>query len=273
MRFICIAFYKNLKIMKPVALRLPKGVLNQNFNFNKSTEISQIEKKNMIKQSKFKILLFGGADFFNDGTYGTNLKLAEYLEVLAPSDKYKIELQKGDIRIVNSPIFGNDIEGKDIYKEILKIIKNNFDLNNGILILYGYSWGGQLLMEFLKYFEKDNIKINLLITIDAAKGPVSFAVNNNITNNVKENLNIFQKTPSVILSRGSENEGENVKNINLTDEKNSEGEKIVHSNIDEYTLLYCCQIILYALKKNFSFKNRSENQIKNDIKLYDKTGF
>ena len=48
-------------------------------------------------------------DFFNDGTYGTNLKLAEYLEVLAPSDKYKIELQKGDIRIVNSPIFGNDI--------------------------------------------------------------------------------------------------------------------------------------------------------------------
>ncbi len=236
-------------------------------------EVNQIQNNNKTNKSKFKVLLFGGADFFNDGTYGTNLKLAEYLEILANSEKYKIPLQKGDIRIVNSPIFGNEPDGKDIYKEIIKIIKVNFDLSNGILILYGYSWGGQLLMEFLKYFKNDNIKINLLITIDAAKGPVSFAVNNDVTSNVKENLNVFQTTPSPILSYGSANEGSNVKNIDLTDEKNSKGEKIVHSNIDEYTLLYCCQIILYALKNNYKFKNRSESQIKKDIKLYETTGF
>ena len=64
-----------------------------------------------------------------------------------------------------------------------------------------------------------------------------------------------------------------VKNINLTDEKNSKKEAIVHSNIDEYTLLYISQIILYALKNNYSFKDRSESQIKKDIKLYENTGF
>ena len=224
-------------------------------------------------KSKFKILLFGGADFFNDGTYGTNLKLAEYVELLSASEKYKIQLQKGDIRIVNSPVFGNEMDGKDIYKEVLEIIKLNFDLNDGILILYGYSWGGQLLMEFLKYFKADKIKINLLITIDAAKGPVSFAVNNDLTSNVKLNLNIFQTTPSLILSHGIANEGGNSKNINVTDEKNSKGEKIVHSNIDEYCLLYCAQIILYALKNNYSFSTKSESQIKKDIKQYEATGF
>jgi hypothetical protein len=268
-------FIKNINIMKPVALRLPKGSLkNNSIDFSKNNlEINQIKGNNKSIISKFKVLLFGGADFFNDGTYGTNLKLAEYLQTLAISQKYKIPLQKGDIHIVNSPIFANEIDGKDIYKDILKIIKVNFDLSNGTLILYGYSWGGQLLMEFLKFFKNDNIKINLLLTIDAAKGPVSFAVNNDVTANVKENLNIYQTTPSPILSRGSSNEGSNVKNVNLTDEINSKGEKIVHSNIDEYTLLYSAQIILYALNNNYTFKNRSEAQIKKDIKLYENTGF
>ena len=182
-------------------------------------------------------------------------------------------MQKGDIRVVNSPIFANESDGKDVYKEILKIIKKNFDIENGILILYGYSWGGQLLMEFLEYFKNDKININLLITIDAAKGPVSFTVNNDVTYNVIENLNIFQTTPSPILSHGCANEGKNVKNVNLTDEKNSKNELIVHSNIDEYTLLYSSQIILYALKNIYSFKDKSESQIKKDIQLYEKTGF
>ncbi len=150
---------------------------------------------------------------------------------------------------------------------------NNFDLPNGILILYGYSWGGQLLMEFLKYFNKDAISIDLLITIDAAKGPVSFAVNNDVTPNVKQNLNIYQTKPSSIFSHGSPNEGSDVKNVNLTGEKDAKNEKVEHSNIDEYTLLYSAQVILYALNNNFSFKNKSEAQIKKEIQNYAATGF
>ncbi len=252
--------------------KVPRLGIN-NITNNEVIKIDQIQNSIRNKKSKYKVLLFGGADSFNDGSYGTNLKLAEYLEILINSEKYKIPLQKGDIRIVNSPIFGNESDDIGIYKDILKIIKDNFDIDNGILILYGYSWGGQMLMEFLKYFKEDNIKIDLLITIDAAKGPVSFAVNNDVTSNVKENLNIYQTTPSRILSRGSTNEGHSVKNINLTNEKNSKGEEIVHSNIDEYTLLYSCQIILDALQKIYAFKKRSESQIKKDIKTYEATGF
>ena len=32
-------------------------------------EVNQIQNNNKTNKSKFKVLLFGGADFFNDGTY------------------------------------------------------------------------------------------------------------------------------------------------------------------------------------------------------------
>lgn len=224
-------------------------------------------------QSKYKILLFGGVDYYNDGSYGSNKQLATYVETIALSSKYNIPLQKGDIQVVNSPLFSNELDGKDIYKQILEIVKRNFDTKNGLLILYGYSWGGQLLMEFLKFFKKDNINISLLLTVDAAKGPVSFAVNNKITDNVKYNLNIYQTIPSSIGSHGKPNSGNQVKNVNLTGEKTVNNEDVVHSNIDEYTLLYSAQIIVYALKGIYTFYNFSETEIKEQIKIYASQGF
>jgi hypothetical protein len=220
------------------------------------------------EKSLYKILLFGGIDPSNDGSYGSNQKLGKYIETIALSKKYNIPLKNGDIQVVNSPLFSEEYEGKDIYNDILKIIKTNFNLNNGILILYGYSWGGQLLMEFLKYFKKSGVKISLLLTVDSAKGFLSFSVNNDVTNNVKHNLNIYQTIGSSIGSNGGPNEGSHVKNVNLTGEKNSNSENIVHSNIDEYTLLYSAQVILYALKKIYSFERFSENEIKKQIHTY-----
>ncbi len=227
--------------------------------------------ENKVK-SKCKILLFGGADVSNDGAYGTNKLLADYIEIGALSKKYNIPLQKGDIRVVNSPVFANENKGKDVYNDILKIVKDNFDYNNGTLILYGYSWGGQLLMEFLKFFKQSQIKISLLITVDAARGPFSFAVNDVVTSNVKYNLNLYQTKMSPVGSHGNPNKGEKVKNVNFTGEKNVNDEDIVHSNIDEYTLLYCTQVILYALKNIYSFYNFSETEIKQQIKTYASQG-
>lgn len=223
--------------------------------------------------SKYRILLFGGVDVFNDGRYGSNKTLGTYLEKIALLGKYKIPLQKGDIKIVNSPLFGNEVDGKDIYNDILNLVKKNFDTKNGVLILYGYSWGGQLLMEFLKFFKESKININLLLTVDPAKGYVSFSVNNDVTSNVKHNLNLYQTKKSLIGSKGGPNEGANVKNVDLTGAKNFKGEEVTHSNIDEYTLLYCAQVIAYALKGIYSFKDRTETQIKNDIKNYASQGF
>lgn len=225
------------------------------------------------KKSKYKVILFGGIDYANDGTYGSNQKLGQYVETIALSSKYKIPLTKGDIRVVNSPLFSNEDDGKDVYNDILEIVKSNFDYQKGTLIIYGYSWGGQLMLEFLKFFQKSGIKIDLLITIDAAKGYFSFAVNNDITINVKNNLNIYQRIGSAIGSHGGPNEGARVKNVDLTGEKTNNNENVSHSNIDEYTLLYSAQVIVYALKNIYSFNNFSEEEIKNQISTYATKGF
>jgi hypothetical protein len=226
-------------------------------------------------KSKYRVLLFGGVDYFNEGAYGTNKQLAQYIETIALSSKYKIPLQKGDIQVVNSPLFSNEVDGKDVYKEILEIVKKNFDYNNGTLILYGYSWGGQLLMEFLKFFKQSGIKISLLLSVDAAKGYFSFAVNNDVTNNVKYNLNLYQTNflAGLFWSRGGPNEGNKVKNVDLTGEKNPKGEDVVHSNIDEYTLIYSAQVIIYALKNIYTFYDYSEAEIKSQIKTYASQGY
>lgn len=73
--------------------------------------------------SKYKIVLLGGADYYNDGTYGSNLQLAQYKNKIAISERYNIPLQRGDITIVNSPIWGKDFDGNSIYQELLSIIK------------------------------------------------------------------------------------------------------------------------------------------------------
>lgn len=256
---------------------IPKTESSVNNQWKGLSEINRINKNPIYTKqkgkSKYKILLFGGVDMYNDGSYGSNKILGRYLEIIALSKKYNIPLQKGDIQLVNSPLFSERMDGKDIYNDILNIVKKNFDLKNGTLILYGYSWGGQLLMEFLKFFKESKINIDLLLTIDAAKGLVSFSVNNVVTNNVKNNLNLYQTKLSVIGSRGGPNEGSNVKNVDLTGEKNSQSEKVTHSTIDEYTLLYSAQVIVYALKNIYSFKSRTEQQIKKDIKVYASQGF
>jgi len=231
------------------------------------------EAKVNAKLSLYKVLLLAGADFSNAGEYGSNTTLGRYIETIALSSRYQIPLQKGDIRVLNSPLFGENEQGDNIYNDILSVIKDDFDTTNGTLILYGYSFGGALLLTFLNRLKKDEINVNLLITIDAAKSLIGFTVNRTIPNNVKHNLNIYQRFPSRIGSRGLPNEGTNVKNVNITDEKLPNGEDVLHKNIDEYTLLYCAQVIVYALKGIYSFQNYNENEIKKQIKEYASQGF
>ncbi|HEX8575666.1 MAG TPA: hypothetical protein VF677_05170 [Flavobacterium sp.] len=242
-------------------------------DINGSDEFQNVTLR-IVNKSQYRVILMGGVDYYNNGTYGTNKTLGEYIETIATSKKYNIPLQKGDIQIINSPMFSKEANAKDIYNEILKIIVKDFDIKNGVLILYGYSWGGQLLMEFLDNFQRSKINIDLLITIDAAKGPFSFSVNNDITSNVKRNLNIYQTHPSPIGSHGGYNEGNGkIKNIDLSKEKNSKGEPIVHSNIDEYTLLFIAQVIVYALKGIYSYSSLSDVDIKKAIKTYSSNGY
>lgn len=224
------------------------------------------------KKSKYRVLLLGGVDVYNQGDYGSNRDLGNYIAKAALSKKYNIPLKAGDIKVVNSPLFSVDsMDGEDIFQDLLRLVKEDFDTSNGNLFLYGYSWGGQLLMEFLKRFEKEGILISLLITVDAAKGYFSFTVNDQVTKNVKYNLNLYQTQfyKGKAGSRGYPNFGTKVKNVDLTEERNKQGEEVIHSNIDEYTLPYLAQVVVNALNNDYNFYNFSAQEIKNQIKNYE----
>jgi len=225
-------------------------------------------KKKDINLSKNKIILLGGADPYNEGQYGLNKEIGRVLAISA--QRKKIPFKKGDITIFNAPLFVNDFN-QDIVKPLIAAIKKNFDRTNGKVILYGYSLGGNTLMYCLEELKKNNITVDLLITIDSAKGyPGMISVKTNVPDNVKLNLNIYQTKYSDIGSRGFPNNGKNVINIDLSGVKNSKNEEIVHSNIDEYTMLFVAQNILYKMQNIDILETMNKNDLLKKIALYDK---
>ncbi len=121
-------------------------------------------------------------------------------------------------------------------------IKNN-RTEDGQVMIYGYSFGGVLASHLSKRLEKDGIKVNFLVTVDAAKGPATDNVDRKVSNNVEENLNLYQTKKSSIGSRGGKNTREDgsekgIRNeilVSYTDEKGKK-QSVVHSNIDNATL-------------------------------------
>jgi hypothetical protein len=230
--------------------------------------LSSFAQKKETKLSKNKVILFGGADFYNEGKYGTNKEIGRIVSTAA--QKIKIPLKQGDIRIFNSPLFVNDFD-HEIVKPFISSIINNFDRINGKLILYGYSLGGNILMHCLEELKKNNIKVDLLVTIDSAKGySGTLGVKTIVPDNIKLNLNIYQTKASIIGSRGFPNKGKNVINIDLSGVKNNKKEEISHNNIDEYTMLFVAQVILYQMQNINRLNNMNNSEILEKIALFDK---
>ena len=128
--------------------------------------------------------------------------------------------------------------------------------DDGQVAIYGYSWGGVLANHLAKRLEKDKIKVNFLVTIDAADGPSSDNIDRKVGDNVEENLNIYQKNKSAIGSRGDKNTRKDgsekgIKNeisVSYVDE-NGKKQTTVHSNIDEATLQRVISELLNKLNK------------------------
>ena len=139
----------------------------------------------------------------------------------------------------------SDIDGKafaadkwdNVKKDVISYIKDNHTTGEKI-IMYGYSWGGETVVELSKDLKKLGYNVDLLITVDAAKGPVSdFVTERVIPDNVVENINFYQTTKSNIGSRGDENKAKDDTKTNIQNIKVDEyfGEDIDHGNIDEAT--------------------------------------
>jgi len=84
------------------------------------------------------------------------------------------------------------------------------------------------------------INENLMISVDAANGYWSDEVDRNIPDNVDLNLNFFETNgenftfPDITMSYGGKNKGENVVNVDKSDDKYN-GEKMNHMNIGDAT--------------------------------------
>jgi len=133
----------------------------------------------------------------------------------------------------------------------------------GDLIIYGYSAGGTDALTLCREVEKKmsffglsssrlhtqaqaeqlrrrgveesaRVRIDLLITVDAASGPVSGMVNRIVSRCVRMNLNFYQTTASRIGSHGGPNQAEDntatdIDNEDLTGQTE-------HATIDESTI-------------------------------------
>ncbi len=125
----------------------------------------------------------------------------------------------------------------------------------GRVVVYGYSYGGVLASHLEKRLAENKVKVNFLVTVDAAAGFQSNQVDRTVSNNTDENLNIYQKTPSSIGSRGDENKRSdgskkgitNRVKVSYVDDKGKK-RSMSHSVIDEQSATEFIQAILTKLQ-------------------------
>ena len=131
-------------------------------------------------------------------------------------------------------VIASGLTSKSSVKTAMDFIKNNYTEGEK-LIIYGYSNGGDFAVELSEALQAAGITVDLLITVDAADSYLGGrTVNSVIPDNVKENQNYYQETPSRIRSRGNENTAQDpsktdVMNINMI------GDDINHGNMPQKT--------------------------------------
>jgi hypothetical protein len=164
-------------------------------------------------------------------------------------DQIKAEAEKAHMQGLHAEPFASDTDD-DVKDDVISYVKKNH-LPGSRIILYGYSWGGDTIMEVAKSLQKEGYTIDLLLTVDAAKGPASATVDREVPDNVKRNVNFYQTRASTIGSRGDSNRASNrhtteVANVNLTKELGKQN-NVTHGNIDEVTKEANLELVRHAL--------------------------
>ncbi len=155
------------------------------------------------------VVSFGGGDYM-----GTNDK-GGAPTIIRKVNEQHIPQEGGKSQAFASQYWGvsPDIAG-DLDKATqgaYDFIKANYNVNyhkkveGGKVIIQGYSMGGVMANHLAKRLQGDNIQVDLLITVDAAAAFETHKVDRTISANVKDNLNIFQTTPSIVESCGGSN--------------------------------------------------------------------
>jgi len=139
-------------------------------------------------------------------------------------------------------------------------VHNGDAVEGGKIIIYGYSWGGVLAQHLTDRLKVDGIEVELLITVDAAAGKRSNQVDRTVSDNVVENLNIYQRTPSLIRSHGGENIADDPNKTRVINSDytgryigslgEADYQKVEHSTIDEISQPRVNQKILNTVTRD-----------------------
>ena len=157
---------------------------------------------------------------------------------------------------------------QDAYDEILA---NHTRDPEGKVLLYGYSYGGVLVNHLAKRLEKAGIKVNLMVTVDAANGWGSNKVDRTVSDNVEVNENYYEEnqglsTGDFTLSHGAANKGGPKTKVNNHNKSNDtyDGKKMNHMSIDDATIGEVTQKLTDVLKglKDGEAKSLSQDEIK-----------
>jgi len=193
------------------------------------------------------LVAFGGADSFSKGNVGATKGIVDnlrdtYFKEKGGSAKAFVSQywtretyngQYGPVSGLTNTLENLDAVTQDAYEYVLK----NYS-EGGRVILFGYSYGGVLATHLEERLKDAGIKVDLLVTVDAAAGPDNEKVDRTISNNTEENLNIYQPNTSPVGSRGNRNTREDGTERGITNKikvtyKDEKGEtkKMSHSAV------------------------------------------
>jgi hypothetical protein len=169
---------------------------------------------------------------------------------LAPTDlPADVRAQRG-LELIKLGWFGS-VKNKAGINEAFNLMNGNsrYDAEVSRLVIYGHSAGAANALDLCRLLDtaKPEVKVDLLVTVDAAAQEKTDSINRNVADCVKRNINFWQDASSIASalswSRGAKNTGKcNPDNREIKGKQkfvNLEGktveEEVSHSNIDQIT--------------------------------------
>ncbi len=151
----------------------------------------------------------------------------------------------------------------------------NFDKPHEKIVIYGYSKGGDVALEFARQLQEKGFEVDLLITVDAAD-PVDHTLDYIVPSNVKVSYNIYQEKPSKgpfglpgRNSRGYRHSSENCELTSLYNANASESNRtnnlVTHKSLQKLTKNWAMQVINFHISKEVVIKAEKERNLSEDL--------
>mgnify|MGYP006873466681 CR=1 FL=1 len=201
-----------------------KYVYNSTYAFSENQVISYRELEGLEKV--LAIFFHGG--FEGGGKTTTPEKSGGAGVIYNDTKKFAENTGKGFAGTIIAPGVNTD----NSVKTANDFIKNNYE-EGDLVVVYGYSFGGDAAVELSKSLGEQGKSVNLLVTIDASDGPGNLTTDTDIPSNVNTNLNLYQNKPATkTRANGEPNTADDPNKTNVIN-RNVSDSNTTHGNIQE----------------------------------------